>query len=172
MGDFEKILGSIIILLTLNHYLSPQSPPQLVKKVEIVKQVKSDLDSVEKTLEKEMKTQINDFVNKELEEVEKGKEMPENLMNVLASDLNNLVYDPYESNLFPCNTEPNQIKYNDLPKFVNMTKNRYIPKTKQKEKPKESKSYLIDNQIYYNPCSDDKFGFVSANDTGCVYSSF
>jgi hypothetical protein len=178
MSDFEKVIGSIIILFTISHFIDQyygenvsQKPQKSAIKPEQsgeqsveqkVKSVKFDLGQVESELKTQVKQQVNEFVEKELEKTERTGVMSQELMHIMTNELTS-AYDPYDPMDFSFAAKDEQIKYSELPEYVNMTQNKYVPKPEPKQPARPSKNYAVDGMDYYNPCSDDQFGFVSAN---------
>lgn len=188
MSDFEKIIGSLVILFTLSHYIdnyvkknnlqkSLIEPMINIKEKEIKQKIndaKTDLADVETKLKEEVNTQINKFVDDELKKTEQTGVMSPQLVNIMSDKMKTMTmgYDEYDSNYFSLDSKDTQIKYNDLPKFVDMTSKQYTPKPKPKQPPRPQKSYNIDGINFYNPCCNDKFGSVEPNMIHSDYAPF
>lgn len=190
--ETQKIFGSMFLLFVLNHFIIKSLKEEVkieqsetIKSAENVKkQILQDIAVSAQTLKKEMEVETQNFVEDKLRESEQtGTILPE-VMNIMSHKLKYIsegelkasAFDPYNNLPSLLSDESGQIKYEDLPGFfkidVSSEKLHEESKNKLAKKQLEPKSYHIDNTVFYNPGSNDKFGFVEASGNCDNYATF
>jgi hypothetical protein len=195
MNEFQKIVGSILLLLIISSFIeqyNPTSPlingltnsvaaKKLDKQHEIQK-VEEVLSDVKTKLKQEMSDEVDFFVEEELKKAGENGQLSSQIINIISDKLKTKYFDPSDTlhgTLVSSNSvQDAPILYTDIPSHFNLDdssiqyKSLSISPTPESE-PKPRKSYNIDGQQFLNPCNpSEKFGFVEANGSFDNYAPF
>lgn len=168
MDEMERIFVSIIVIYIINYYVNKYKLKLRLRGCKKSIKKSENLDDIESVLSQEVEQQMNDFVEDELQNGHMNEQVTNILKYNLETDLNLSPYDPIDQlNSFVDSGNDFQIKSNELPKYFKSKKvDLKFPKEKEMNK-ENNQNYNIDGITYSNPCMNDNFGFVMADDN-CV----
>jgi hypothetical protein len=192
MNEFQKVIGSILLLLVLSSIIDKKFPPikpyrtqqtQVLQKYDKqlnIRKFEDVLSDVNSSLKSEMSKEVDSFVEEELKKSAENGQISSQIINIISDKMKTKYFDPLDDlqgTLTPSDQD-SQILYSDIPSHFNLDnsssqyKSVSLPDTPSNE-PRPRKSYNIDGQQYLNPCDpSDRFGFVNANSSFDNYAPF
>jgi hypothetical protein len=192
MNEFQKVFGSIFLLLVISHFIEQYNPTSLRTKIQtslslkkidkqneihIIEEVLSD---VKTKLKQEMSNEVDSFLEEELRKSSENGELSSHIINIISDKLKTKYFDPSDNlqGTLVTSSQDTPILYTDIPSHFNLDDSSIQYKSVSLSEtpvsvPKPRKSYNIDGQQFSNPCDpSEKFGFVDANGSFDNYAPF